>query len=94
MTKDGKAIFVNLMLAIIIVSMVLAMLYPASLSVIAIKRNFAVIAVNCTKYKLSSITIITYFSQDFCVGTSFKCLILFFLMCMNLYSSMDAGFTE
>ena len=55
MTKDGKAIFVNLMLVIIIVFMVLAMLYPASPSVIAIKHNFAAIAVNCTRYKFSSI---------------------------------------
>ena len=86
MTKDGKAIFVNLMLVIIIVSMVLAMLYPASPSVIAIKHNFAAIAVNYTKYKLSSIIIFfrvttiilcfAYFHQDFCVDISFKCLIL------------------
>ena len=81
MTKDGKAIFVNLMLVIIIVFMVLAMLYPASPFVIAIKHNFAAIAVNCTKYKLSSIIIIVffaYFDQDFCVDTSFKCLILIY----------------
>ena len=58
--------------------MVVAMLYPACPYVIAINRNFAVIAVNCTKYKLSSIIIIAYFNQDFCVGTSFKCLILIY----------------
>ena len=54
-TKDGKEVFVNLIFVIIIVSMVFALLYLANPSVIAIKPNSAAIAVNCTRYKFSSI---------------------------------------
>ena len=54
-TKDGKEVFVNLIFVIIIVSMVFALLYLANPSVIAIKLNSAVIAVNSTRYKFSSI---------------------------------------
>lgn len=54
-TKDGKEVFVNLIFVIIIVSMVFALLCLVNPSVIVIKPNSAAIAVNCTRYKFSSI---------------------------------------
>ena len=54
-TKDGKEVFVNLIFVIIIVSMVFALLCLVNPSVIVIRRNSAAIAVNCTRYKFSSI---------------------------------------